>query len=93
MKTFDIERIVAGIDFSDIRWGVPYKVDKDTVMYMHRNRIGYRVEVAEQSEGTGWYVNVIGEALVAGTGYFEDDLQYCIELALDDANEYLSMKI
>lgn len=90
-KVYDsefIQSVLDGLDFSDIRWGVPYKVDEDTVMYMYSGNAGYRVEVDEQTEEHGFYVNVIGEATVVGTGEFEDDLRYCIELALKDAQSF-----
>lgn len=90
MKTYDqdfISQFLDGIDFGDIRWGTPYKVDEDTVMYMYMGNAGYKVEVDEQTEEHGFYVNVVGEATVIGTGEFEDDLRYCIELALKDAQE------
>lgn len=69
MKTYDAEFIgqfLDGIDFGDIRWGAPYKVDEDTVMYMYMGNAGYKVEVDEQTEEHGkgikwdgyWYCKI-----------------------------------
>lgn len=83
-----IRNFLDGLDLDKVSHGEFIEVDENTKLHVLIGNAGYKVQVEEQTEETGWYVNVIGEATVIGTGEFEDDLRYCIELALKDAQGF-----
>ena len=82
-----IKNFLDGLDLDKVSHGDFIEVDENTKLHVLIGNAGYKVQVEEQTEDGGWFPNVIGEAVVIGTGDFKDDLEYAIWHALRDADK------
>lgn len=76
-----IRNFLDGLDLDKVSHGDFIEVDENTKLHVLIGNAGYKVQVEEQTEDTGWFPNVIGEAVVIGTG----DINY--DRVLDKFNE------
>lgn len=82
-----IRAFLDGLDLDKVSHGDFIEVDENTKLHVLIGNAGYKVQVEEQTEDGGWFPNVIGEAVVIGTGDFKEDLEYAIWHALRDADK------